>query len=84
MRYSVLSTPLADHQLSEIWLEAANRREVTEASDRIEMMLRNDAHELGELRKDNRRAIVLPPLTVTFEVSVDDRKATIVSIRYSP
>ena len=84
MKYSVLSTPFADLQLAEIWLEAANPQEVTEASDRIEVMLRNDPDQLGEQRKDNRRVIVLPPLTVTFEVDSDDRKATIVSIRYSP
>jgi hypothetical protein len=84
MRYTVASTPLANHQLADIWLRAANPQDVTDASDRIEAALRNDPDRLGELRRDGRRVIVLPPLSVTFEVSVDDRRVTIVSIRYRP
>ena len=84
MKYSVTSTPFADHQLAQIWLRAADPQAVTSASDRIEAMLRNDPDQIGRVRSDGRRAIVLPPLTVTFEVSIDDRRVTIVSVRYSP
>ncbi len=84
MKYTVVSTPLADLLLTDIWLRAANPQEVTDASDRIEAMLRNDPDQLGTMRRDGRRVIVLPPLTVAFEVSADDRKATILSVRYSP
>jgi len=82
MKYTVVSTPLANHQLADIWLRAANPQDVTDASDRIEAALRNDPDRLGEVRRDGRRVIVLQPLSFTFEVSVDDRRVTIVSVRY--
>lgn len=84
MKYTVVSTPLADLQLTEIWLKAANPQDVTDASDRIEALLRNDPDRLGELRRDGRRVIVLPPLIVTFDVIQDDRKVIVRSIRYRP
>jgi hypothetical protein len=84
MKYTVVSTPLADLQLTEVWLEANDRRVVTEASDRVNSLLRFDPHNLGRLRSDGRRVIVHWPLSFTFEVSEDDRKVTIVSIKYNP
>jgi hypothetical protein len=84
MKYTVTSTPFADHQLGQIWLRAADQQAVTNASDRIDAILGSNADQVGRVRSDGRRAIVLPPLTITFEVSVDDRKVTIVSVRYSP
>jgi hypothetical protein len=84
MKYTVVSTPFADLQLTEIWLKAANPQDVTEASDRIEALLRNDPDRLGELRRDGRRVIVLPPQTVTFDVIQDDRKVIVRSVRYRP
>jgi len=84
MKYTVVSTPLADLQLTEIWLKAANPQDVTDASDRIEALLRNDPDRLGELRRDGRRVIVLPPLTVTFDIIQDDRKVIVRSVRYRP
>ncbi|MCI0360542.1 MAG: hypothetical protein L0211_18855 [Planctomycetaceae bacterium] len=84
MKFTVVSTPFADYQLGEIWLRAANPQDVSDASDRIDALLKNDAQVVGEQRPDGLRAVVPPPLTVTFEVSVDDRKATIVSVRYTP
>ncbi len=84
MKFTVVSTPLADLQLGDIWLRAANPQEVADASDRIDVRLRNDPHTVGELRPDGRRIVILPPLTVAFEVGIDDRRATIVSIRYTP
>ena len=84
MKYSVISTPFAEYQLADIWLRAVDRRAVTEASDRIDGMLRNDPDQVGELRPDGRRAVIVPPLMVTFEVRADDRQAIIVSVRYLP
>lgn len=84
MRYTVVSTPLADLQLADIWLRAADRQAVTDASDRINASLRNDPALLGRLRTDGLRVIVHSPLSVTFDVNEADCTATIVSIRYNP
>ena len=84
MKFTVVSTPLADLQLGDIWLRAAHPQEVADASDRIDALLKVDPHTVGEERRDGLRVIVLFPLTVVFEVSEEDRRATIVSIRYTP
>jgi hypothetical protein len=84
MKFTVASTPLADLQLADIWLRASDPQAVSDASDRIDALLRTSADRVGQVRSDGRWVIVEIPLTVTYELSVDDCKATIVSIRYTP
>lgn len=52
MKFTVVSTPLADYQLGDIWLRAASPQEVADASDRIDTLLRNDPQTVGEERAD--------------------------------
>jgi hypothetical protein len=40
MRYTVLWEPSAEAELAQIWLDAADRRAVQEAADRIDSTLR--------------------------------------------
>lgn len=84
MKYTVTFSLFAETQLATIWLGAKNKQEVTDASDQLETMLRHDAEQLGRLRPDGRRAIIEPPLGFTFEVNEEDRKVTVVSVRYLP
>jgi hypothetical protein len=84
MKYTVVYTPFADYQLADIWLRAKNRQQVTDSANKIESMLRHDADQLGLPRRHGHRVIVKPPLVFTFEVSVDDRLVTVLSIRYLP
>jgi hypothetical protein len=84
MKFTVASTPLADLQLADIWLRASDPQAVADASDRIDALLRTGADRVGQVRSDGRWVIVEAPLTVTFVLSVDDCRATIVSIRYTP
>ena len=58
MKYTVVSAPFADYQLASIWLRAKNRQQVTDASNRIESLLKQDADRLGRLRPDGLRALV--------------------------
>jgi hypothetical protein len=80
MKYTVTSTALADHQLAKIWIEATDRQAVTEAYDRIEALLKNDAHLRGRLHPSGWRVLAEPPLIVSFRISQDDCLATVLSI----
>jgi len=84
MKFTVVSTPLADLQLGDFWLRAANPQNVADPSDRIDVLLGIDPQFVGQERIGGPRVVVLPPLTVTFEVNVEDRMVKIVSIRYTP
>ena len=84
MRYNVVSTALADLQLGEIWLEAANPQAATSALDRNELLLRTNPDQLGAQRTDGLRVIALLPLVVTCRVGVDGRMVTILSIKWAP
>jgi hypothetical protein len=84
MKHTVVFSLLADHQLADIWLRATDRQQVTDAANHIEELLRHDPDRRGEARPNGWRILVVGPLAATFEVSADDRKVTVLSIRYNP
>jgi hypothetical protein len=84
MKYTVVTTPIADHQLATIWLSAPDRERVARAFDRIEALLKRDAPLLGRLHPSGWRVLSLPPLAVTFRVSEDDRLVKILSVHHRP
>lgn len=84
MKYTVVYKPLAEFQLADIWLRFADKQAVTEASDAIDRSLRRNADQIGEPDERGWRILAEPPLVVTFDVSVDDRTATVHSVRLRP
>jgi hypothetical protein len=84
MKFTVVLTPFAFHQLATIWLRVKNRQQVTDASDQIESLLRTGAHRIGRLRPDGLRAFILSPLVYTYSVTQEDQLVTVVSIRHLP
>jgi hypothetical protein len=84
MKYTVVTTPVADHQLAEIWLAVENRQDVADAFNHIESVLRHDARLQGREHPSGWRAIVRRPLAVTFRVSEDDCLVTIMSVFHRP
>jgi hypothetical protein len=84
MKYTVAYSPLAEYQLADIWVREDDKDGITSASAAIDRQLRHDPDRLGEPDERGWRLLVEPPLAITFEVSVDDRKATVLSVRYRP
>jgi hypothetical protein len=84
MKYTVVLSPVAEHQLAEAWLQAPDKMRVTHAFDRIEKLLKEDAHLLGRVHPSGWRVIGIWPIGVTFQVSDDDRLVTIKSVFYRP
>jgi len=71
MKWTVTWTSEAEEELTNIWLKAANRREISRASDRIEKELKHDADKKGT-SVENRRVLHIPPLSVAYEIYPDD------------
>jgi hypothetical protein len=84
MKYTVVTTAIADFQLAKIWVDAADRQSVTDAYDRLESLLRQNASSRGRLHPGGWRVISEPPITLSFSVSEDDRLVKILSVGYRP
>jgi plasmid stabilization system protein ParE len=80
MRYTVLWTPTAERRLTEIWLAAPDRREVTAAAARLDNLLRKDAHTCGESRSGDVRVTFELPLGIDFEVLEADRIVYVLTV----
>jgi hypothetical protein len=72
MRYTVVWTPDAQDQLTTVWLQATDRRAVTQAAHRVDPLLQTDPDSRGvDFYGD--RLLVVPPLRVMFVVQSDTR-----------
>jgi hypothetical protein len=80
MKFIVLWSDEAEARLANAWLLAADRKRVSDAADRIDAMLRVDAHQVGESRAARRRIIHESPLGVVFSVDEDNRKVLVLDI----
>jgi len=80
MKFSVVSPPAVDDALTELWLQAADPRAVTDAANWIERELSNDP--LGKVtRVDDTYFLRRDPPVVLCTISVDDRLVTLIEIR---
>lgn len=84
MKYTVVNAPVADEQLADVWLKAVNRQDVADAFNSIESSLKRGAQLQGREHPNGWRVLIVPPLAVTFCVSIDDRLVKILSVAYRP
>jgi len=77
MTFTVVWRPSAERRLAEIWTDAKDRQEVTNAADAIDSLLRSSPLQAGESRVQNTRILTLSPLSVYFDVQQDDRLVAI-------
>jgi len=80
MRYTVIMEKPAENQLARIWLRAADQQAVTDASNRMESELKNDAHMKGK-PLGIFRTYRDDPLEYLFHVDPDDCKVRIIQVR---
>ena len=71
-RYTVISSPIADQQLAQIWLTAPDRDAITRAAAIAERRLAANADQIGESRGGGTRVFFVPPLTIYFEINDPD------------
>ena len=80
MKYTVVWSAEAEARLAEIWLSAPDRKAVSKLAARIDALLRDDAHMVGESREGSRRIVLEPPLGAAFSVNQDDRFVLVLEI----
>lgn len=78
--FTVLWLPRALNQLTAIWLAAADRPAITQASDRIDHRLRRDPEGESESRQGQDRVLFEAPLGVLIRVDAGDRKVYVLSV----
>ncbi len=72
MKYTVVYLPSAEQQLADLWLKAANPAAVTQASDKIDQLLKNDPLSVGESRVTNLRIVFEDPIAAIYDVREAD------------
>jgi hypothetical protein len=80
MIFTVVWLPAAKGQLADLWVNGPDRQAVADASNAIDRLLRIDAHLRG-LPFFERRILAVAPLAVIFDVSQDDRLATVADVK---
>lgn len=80
MKFTVTWSEDAKRKLMELWIAAADRRAITDATNRIDTELRRHADTAGEERSTTRRIFFAPPLAIEFRISMDDRLATVFAV----
>jgi hypothetical protein len=80
MKYTVIWLPQAENQLARIWIQATDRQNVTDATNRIDLELATDAHTKG-----NPLGIFHTysddPLAVLFHVDPSDCLVRVIQVR---
>lgn len=71
MNYRIAWDHDAFHELRRAWVAAGEPESGPRAFEAIEENLRIDAHLRGESRENNRRILIVPPITVIFEARPD-------------
>ncbi len=81
MKFSVSWNTAAEKDLADLWLDHPQlQREIAEAANRIDSLLRVAPENAGESRVGTVRILVIDPLLVEFNVSAADLRVNVVAI----
>jgi hypothetical protein len=80
MSWTVTYRPSARDELTEVWLNSPDRFAVTAAANKIDQLLRSDPLSCGESRDNSKRVLLVPPLTVFYDVIPDDQMVIVWNI----
>ena len=74
MKWTVIWKPDAEGDLTELWVKAVDKADITTAANLIDVALRKDPLNTGESRAEDDRVHFELPLGVLFTVDELDRK----------
>lgn len=80
MKYSVVWSPEAEQELARLWIGAPNRDAITNAANSVDLILRDDAHGVGESRSATKRVVFVAPLGVLFSVRRAQQSVSVLSV----
>lgn len=79
--YAVVWTPQAEDELAAIWVAAADRQAVTDATHRLEQQLAQNPLGTGESRDSSvHRVKMVPPIGIDFDVIEDDKRVLVQAV----
>ena len=81
MKYTVRWVKHAENELARIWMDAADRKLISDAAYALETELTRSPEKVGESRGGVQRIAFSGPLIVTFEVRADDAVVLILNVR---
>jgi mRNA-degrading endonuclease RelE of RelBE toxin-antitoxin system len=80
MKFTVTWKPSAERELTRIWMDSRQRSALTASVSRLEAALLRAPLESGESRTDSVRVVFDYPLAITFKVSVEDLRVTVLNV----
>jgi hypothetical protein len=80
MKFTVIWLPDVIDELAILWLNPSIRKAVTNAADRIDMLLSGRPTEVGESRPNDRRILFESPLGITYRIKQADMKVYVLRI----
>jgi hypothetical protein len=82
--YTVDWSSVAEDQLTDIWLQASDRRAVTVAEATIHNLLERDPLGHGINVSEDLRKLTVAPLTVYYEVSTAQKVVDVQAVAFTP
>jgi hypothetical protein len=82
MKWSVAWIQNAEAELTDLWLRAGNRAELTRAAEAIDVRLADDPVDFGESREADERIAFLGPLAVEFTVDEKQHRVFVFHVRW--
>jgi len=79
--YTVVWHQEVEDGLLNLWMEAPDRSDVTQAADAIDAELAKNPETAGEMIVPGIRQIIMPPLAALFVVRPGDRIVEVIAIR---
>lgn len=83
MRYTVTWLPSAQNELARLWVQAADRKSISAASDAIDRLLAVAPLSVGVSQGTDRR-LVVTPLEVTYTASPLDCLVEVIYVAELP
>lgn len=80
MKYTVIWLPDTIDELAILWSNPSLRTAVTNAADRIDLLLSEHPTEVGESRSNDRRILLESPLGVTYRIKDADMKVYVLRV----
>ncbi len=81
MKFTVDWLPTADRALIDLWTSPAKRAAVTNAADRIDLLLRNDPH-MKATPVDTFFFLRFEPLVVLLDINLEARLVQVIDVRF--
>jgi hypothetical protein len=79
MRLTVIWSPIAEDQLTELWLNATDRNAVTAAQHQIDQLLRVDPDQQG-IPFFGNRLLLVAPLHAAFTINWQDMQVEVYDV----